>query len=349
MGVGSPAALPSTSPDITRLGLVTATPQAITDEDVRGAIYDPATLAAGRLVHVQPTGSESRFLVVYSDIWNEATPNQTVPGTFSAKTALALPMAYWVHSESGDRVPAIDRGGAAGQLYPRATLKLVGGSDNARMMYLLALSGTNPAMLAYRVTAGALDYVSSSWIQSVQIGTDAANPVVWNKGIHTSGRYVYHVGSQPNGALHMRRAMIGNHRPWAWFRGDKGWMAQPSEMSPMRTIEGAVMTSVGPVSIARYHGEWYLSTTALVNTEYIVSFWRAANPFTGWHKLPKTVTLGTLANAATTTAYFQSLHPNPEHPSMVGQTAGIPFCYNVESSTALRTAWDVLPVPGNRL
>lgn len=346
------SSVPDTAVDTSGLSIVTSTPAAISDEDGRGAIYSPAVLAAGRLVHTHAVEAH-QFLAIFSDTWINATANQSVPGTFSAKTALNRPVAFWVNSRAGGRTPAMDQGGEPSHLFPRRTISLVAATSMGPMLYLLVIvDGKNPALLNYRTAPGVLAFISAQWLPGA-IVDDATDPVVWDKGIFQSGAYLYFVGAAANDRLCMAKYPLSAPRSKPLYLGAKGWTPNPSEIVPLATRTGAPLTSIGPVSLARYQSEWYLSATARPATETTASFYRAAHPSSGWAPLPGTVTLGTDAAAVSTGVFFQdSVEANPRHQVLAGNAeavAGLPYVHTVQADTAMRTAWGILPVPRQRM
>lgn len=348
MASSSISALPDSAPDLSRLGLVTATPASINDESGRGAIFDPARLAAGRLVHAHAVGA-SKFLLLYSDSWTAGTLDSAVPGSYTAKTAVTRPSAWWVDSDTGTGVAAVERGGPAGQLYPPTAMTLVAASSFGSMLYALGLLSGSPVLFFYRAQSGTLEYVGNEWIADAT--PSAGETVRWNKGVLISGRYLYLVGEQPTShTLFLAKQALSTARQVPLYLGAKGWTPQPGELTPLRDRYGTALTSLGPVSLARHLDEWYLSTTAKPAAETTASFFRAKHPISGWHRLAKTVSFGT--GAATGAFFQQAVHANPRHAALLDRLdviAGLPFTYTTETASALRTAWDVLPVPRGRL
>lgn len=346
MTVGSSevAALPATSPDVERLGVVSSSPLSINDEPGRGSIFSPAGLAAGRLVHAHQV-APGKFLLLFSDSWTSATLDPAVPGSYSAKTAVARPSAYWVDTAVGSAVPATERGATPGQLYPQAPVTLVAASSFGSILYALVILDGSPAVLFYRVRTGVLEYLGNTWLPAAT--PTAAETVTWNKGILLSGNYAYVVGEQPTShALYLSKYALSTAKQAPLYLGARGWTPRPAELTPLRSASNTALTSLGPVSLARHMDDWYLSTTAKPATETIASFHRARNPFSGFRRLAKTLSLGT--GPATGAFFVQAVHANPRHASLLDRPdviAGFPVTYATETASALRTAWDVLPIP----
>jgi len=335
------------------LGIVTSTAIGVTDEPGRGVAYTPATLAAGKLVHCHCT-SDNVFLCAYSLIWNAATADPLIPGAFTAKTALARSIFWWVGTDSGKSVPAVDRAGTPGYLYSNASPALVDGTSNGGMVYYLVIINLVPALLSYSVDKGTVDFVASNWVvNSVPLDVNGTplEQVIWNKGVHSYGAHLFVVGERPSDhALYMCKKNLLSG--WTYYLGSKGWSSDPATLSPLLDNNGAVLTSLGPVSVSTFQDTWYLSATAKPAANTIASFYRARHPLLGWTKMTQTVDLGTVTAAASAGVFFQQAVAASA--ALVGladldTVVGIPYTYTIESATALRTYWNALPVPRIRV
>lgn len=352
MSTTSAAVLPATSVDTARLSILTATyTGAVTDEPGRGSAYTPSQIAAGQLVHAHPTRG-NMFLVAFSRIWTGATANASTPGAFTAKTAVDRPYFGWVNTDSGGIVLATDRGGTPGVLYSTgiATPVLVGGASNGGMVYFLVTLGGIPALLSYRTDYGVVEFCGSSWVvNSVPIYNDIPNEeVVWNKGIHAHGAYLYFVGEQASShTLFMckKGLMRGGG---TLYLGAKGWSPYPNDLSPLTDPSGTVLTSTGLVSLATFQDVWFMSVVKKPAADAMGTFLRARHPLSGWRTIAAdAVNLGAVSPVATSGVFFQQgVNTNRAHNKLVStDLAGIPYCHTSEAATSLRTAWDIMTVP----
>lgn len=330
--------LPESSVDLSRLSVVTSTPGPSTPDET-GSVYRADTLAAGRLVHTMPVDSV-HFLALFSSSWTSGVFDQANPGVVTSKAVDSSPGAFWVDT-SGESI-AVE--------LPSTPETLIGASSFGNLLHVLGTKDENPALFSYRISqygsAGGLDFIGDEWLPPSRL----SSVVSWDRGIYQSGRYLYVVGADTNNRLFLRKRMLTTIKDAPLFLGHKGWTASQLEMDPIRDHRGFAVVSTGPVSLARYGTEWFMATSARQSTDTVVSFWRAAHPRSGFHRLPATVNLG--ADPDSTTAYLQeSVHPNPDHIALSETDAvtGIPFVYTVESPDSLRTSWGLVGVPRVRL
>lgn len=315
----------------------------------RGGIYAPAVLGAGHLVHVHKTEGETTLLT-FSKGWT-GVMDQAVPGGFTSHTAINEALAYWMNPASGELVPAVDRAGTPGRLYASVPgLQLVSGASHGGMVHYLGTLAGSSLLLHYRTAVGVLSFVSSDWVSASYpfVGNERQPVVNWNLGAFDSGDGLYIFGGDSEGRVYVQRRLYSQLSAVGYLSGT-GWEMNDSALRPLTDKHGTTIKSAGPVSCARYYGDWYLSTVATTPTRTAL-FYRAKHPLAAWAKLEKSVPLAD--TSAQSAARFQSVPFNPEHVVVAGLpdvVAGLPFTYTVESATALRTEWDMLPVPRARL
>lgn len=334
---------PLTSVDNERMSIVTGTPISALDEPGRGCIYDPSVFAAGALVHVHQ--AKNVFLLAHSRTWTAATPIPASPGEFSAKTVQPRATFRWVNTDSGERVPAVDRSGTPGLLYSSGpNWRLVSGASNGGMVYYLGIQDGTPLLVTYRTDAGAVEFISSEWLNPM-------GSVNWNKGIFVHGNHMYVVGSDATGVLYMhRRNLMGN--AMRSYLGATGWVLSPGGMVSMKDAYGTPLKSLGPVSLFTTASTWFLSVTAKPAADTIASFYRSNHPLSGWVPMSPTVNLGANANAVSDGVFFQSaLHANAKHALLAAAdvVGGIPATWTGETSTRLATQWGLLAIPTYKL
>lgn len=341
MGTSEIEPLPTTTVDLDRLAAATTTPTASTDEAGRGSAYDPAILAAGRLVHVHPV-RDSAYLVAFDGVWKSATLSTVTPGTVTAKTDEPHAMFYWLGPDS-KTTPVCDRNGPPGLMYGRADTRLLGGASHGVMAYYLATVDGAPVLLAYRVGKGVVSFVSSRWVlPSVPYDeADAPQPwVSWNKGIAVNGGNLYLIGEQPDHTLYLCKHQLYGSMG-IFYLGERGWYDRPSALRPLSTSDLlAPMTAPGRVTLA-YAAETWLLGVGLASSTL---FFRARHPRERWVALE-------IAPAATP-MYFQPgvvMSAAYDGGLDADQIARVPYSYTVETPTALRTSWAALAVPRQRL
>lgn len=335
---------PNTAVDTSGLTTALTTPQSGVDDIRTGTAFRSDVLAAGRLVHVHPS-VDGRYLAVFSERWTAATPKPTLPGEYSAKTVVTRPAAFWVSPHASTEHVII--GGGIGQVHSSTDLQAIAGASHNHLMVLLCTIGGVGALVRYRVDGRNVNVVSSQYLSHSFPATGAA--VVWNRGVHISGTYLYVLGGRESGELFLMKLLLTHGAQSPLYLGARGWTGNQEDLYSLRDKNNAVLTSRGPVSVARYGNEWYLSTVVESAGSYSVRFHRAGHPASPWQKLSSTVSLGSDSKGA---AFFQSsVQANPDHPdvSMPEVVAGLPVVYNVQQGDALRTRWRVLGVPRFRL
>lgn len=331
-------ALPATSVDIEGMASALGTPEAAADESTRGSAYTPATLAAGRLVHVHSAGGY--FLCSYSATWTAATPNQGTRGAFTAFTPVAKPSFWWASPGGGRAIPANDRSGDASVIYAgQPSFSLVAAASKGAMLYMLGNLLGSPVLVAYRTDRGVAQFVTSFWLTS--------SVVTWNKGLLIQGTDAYVVGSGADGKLYLRKSTLDG--TGVQYLGAKGWVNDEAAMTPLATTTGLAFSTSGVASLALHDGIWFIAVTTIENGAVTARFGRTRHPLRAWEAMPDTVALG--ADPLATLHFQTALHPNNDHPAIAAADAAtaLPYAYSTADATSLRTRWGLLPVPRRRV
>ena len=333
-----------TTVDTNYVADLTTTPS--TEFPAKGGIYNPAVLGAGHLVHVHQSEGDP-VLLTFSKAWTGVMdPNNA--GAFTSHTSVDQGIAYWMNPASGELVPAVDRAGPPGQLYASVPgFQLIAGATHGGMVHYLGTVSGSPLLLHYRTASGVLSFVGSEWINPAYPfdGNTAMLAVTWDRGLVSSGDGLYIFGSDTTGSVYVQK-MLYSSMGFPRYLSRTGWELDGSQARPMIVMGGAPLKSFGPVSAARHYDDWYLSV--VTSGTRTARFYRARHPLGIWFALGKVVTLPDTNSAVR----FQTVPVNPAFTTIADQpdvVAGLPFTYTVESSTALRTSWDVLPVPRGRI
>lgn len=353
MGTSKPEDLPITSPDLERLGIVTATPVGPNDEAGRGSIYTPGGLAAGRLFHIH--NADDAFLCSYSTYWTAATANTAIPGDFTAKTVVDRPSFWWVDPKSnGSIIGALSSPGATpGRLYPQGdnTLRISSAVSVRDMVVYLGRHAGGNFIATYRVGKGVTQFISSRWL--TPIINKAGVTTAWDRGIYGFSGVLYVVGSRPDNTLTLMKTPMGQDYPVYLAAG--GWSSQMDLAQPLKDTNGNPIVSLGNVSLGHYRNQWIMSVVVDGGTQWTAKFYRAQHPTMGWQPLAApTLNLSPKTTSAMLCGVFfqPAATPNPEYASLVSDdhlSGGVAYTYTTETSASLRTSWGVLAIPGARL
>ena len=358
--ISATSEVPATSVDLERISIVSASPSnADTDEAGRGSMYDMTDLAAGRLFHVHR--ADDAFLLSYATSWKAATPASNAPGTFSAKTAYALPTFWWINPSAGGSMVGATSGydTPIGQLYPQgdaATLHISSATSIKNMVIYLGSHRGGTFLAFYRVNKGDTQLISTQWNTPV-INADAVQ-VTWDRGVYGFPGQLMVVGASPDKSLYLMRTTMGtaaNQKSAVGgvgqtYLNNRGWQLLPGDAEPLHDTLGNTIKSEGNVSLINYRNQWLMSVVVDGGTTWNAKFYRALHPSHDWIEIdtPPVVLGPKTVSAMLCGAYFQdSVTPNAAHAALAGNTSrgAVAYTYTVESATALRTNWGLLPVP----
>ena len=356
--------VPATSVDLERVSIITSTPSnAATDEAGRGSIYTSATHAAGRLFHVHR--AEDAFLCSYATQWTAATPAANAPGQWSAKTVRARPTFWWANpAAAGSVVGALSRAAAArGDIYPQGAvdLRINSAGSQRDMLVYLGWHKSGAFLAQYHVAKGYTQFLGTNWCAPILNAAEAR--VEWDRGVYVLDGHAFVVGATSGGQLYLMKRRVGRQVSVAvahgWgqlYLGERGWMIEPEDATPMTDDWGTPILSSGAVSLAHYRDVWLMSTVVQSGGNWIANFYRSSHPLRGWTKLtpitPVVFGPNTL-NPLLLGAHFQTaLTANPAYIAASPRAedrGGVPYTYTTETSVELRTQWGVLTVPSDRL
>lgn len=342
MGSTASNTAPSTALDTEGVSSVLTSPQSAADPAWTGAAFRPDILAAGRLVHVHASTQANAYLAVFSETWIDATPHDTLPGEYTAKTVDPRPSAFW----TGVGVPTAKAGAIhePGRLHAREDFRVISGASNGPLMVLLATVAGAPLLARYRVQGMAVQFLSSEWV--APSAPRYGETVVWDRGVHISGDYLYVFGSRSSGQIFVQKRLLVRARQVPLCLSATGWTPDTSEMVPMPLHGGSDLLSSGPVSVARYGTEWYL----LTNNSGTARAYRAVHPLSGWRSLATTFDMHSDSQAAARFHPAVSANPNAAELADTSRfVAGLPLSFTSAQGNALRTRWRLLGVPRQRL
>jgi len=321
------------------------------DRGLGGSVFSAARLAGGELVHVHPL-PDGEVLLAYGVTRHSGTLSGQ---GYTGYQTLHSPRLLRSHPATGGTTPVPDRGAEPGRMhtdlgYP-ATLRLVDGtSAGSKVIYLSTLeqSGDRVGQLTvYETVSGAIRHAAEVLLPDLVL---PGKRIRWDRGVFVERGFLVVAGADETGAIHLRALPLDADLTtgrWTFCNGS-GWGAYPQQIAPLSAVDGTVIISAGPISVALTHGKALASAVRVVgNRAYAQLFYGGIFDLA---PLPAPINLG-----LTTDGSFlgggvrlqQSLPANGEHPILADQRygAGVPYCLTTATAALMSTAWGILGIP----
>lgn len=321
--------------------------QTLTSLPVAGepTAYVPLTLAAASPVWFHPLAN-GEYLWINSRQWTNATVvspgvykkyQETVGGMWTilntAKRSVA-PVSSW---------PVVMPLDSASD-----TCRIVGCASRAPV-YLYALSACTDGSSTYGLlqhyivsSQGTIDPISEEILNFgdniaftagvtlrgsavLVYGTDSQNQVYiarksWAKvGVNNPYNFIYRGSSS-------FAEVLGTPENWEFYTGD-GWSQNYGDIGPLNTKGGEPLTTVGPMSFARYRNKQIMTTVSFSGEIYSANFWSSTQgrPF----QLEQTVEIGTESQyVGSGVQLMPEVAPNPVMAAQCKNT--IPYCFTTK-------------------
>ncbi len=262
------------------------------DEVRTGTIYNPANLAAIALTYVHNL-TDKKKLLLFSRRWHTATPTVDESGFFSAYTEDTSPGWVIANMPQGSKTLVNEQYGIPPSTY-FGTPRLIGGASRAtEYLYVLnsyTKSGVTQGVIThwwYNTTTSALVPLAEEAVPSITPDYDG-QLVTFDRGIWLNDKYITVWGtSVDTNELYMVRkhwGRIGRNQPfgkkeaiagnqffaaspvWTYWTGS-GWSPNPLEAQPVTSVYSQPLTSYGPVSVANFRDQSFMSTVAVDGTD----------------------------------------------------------------------------------
>lgn len=337
--------LPVTPPgSLDRWGLSIATATRTAADPRAGAIYHPADFAAAVPVYCHPMGG-ARYLMLCDRYWTNATPATGAAGRYSTHTAVNAVSAAVVDAALGSAAPARGCPGYAldFRLPTWTTARLVNAASVARFCYLLLDTDTGPVLAIWRLDPDDA-FVVVNQVRLPDLVTEDAT-VRWNRGVYVDGPYLYLWGSDTvTHAVYTARVFTSKVGIAAFdYQSDTGW--HPDGATPV--VGG--LTTLGPCSTVVFRKRTYLTTVALVGSDYVGRVWSSKTMTQPWALLAE----HTINAAGAWLGNGLMLQPqvNVNYAEMPPDAAAaLPMTWTraaADGGAGLDVCWDLLPIPAS--
>jgi hypothetical protein len=215
-------------------------------------------------------------------------------------------------------------------------------------------SGTSTSYTGFGV--GAIDVATSVAATSASIGfvgkgtavnaATVVTPVRFDRGLYISGQNLVVFGASYSGRVCVARKNWGRigfpTTAWEYFDG-AGWSFDLTAVSPLQTTTGTALTTAGPVSVATYDRQVFLSAVVTFGDDRSAQVY-LQNAVSQWQPVGDQIFLGSVADDTYTggTLQFQpqlsAIDYLVDVPNAVG---AIPVCVTMEQSITEETVTDI--------
>ena len=309
----------ATSVDSPGLSIVTSTMTAAHPR--YGTAYTSTVLAGSVPVYFHPL-ADGTYLALLRTHWSAATMlGSEGPQSYSAYTSSSEPTWAVLH-------PATGSPGAPGTIPTRlsgyTSRRLNGACSRVDFLYTVGIVDGVGYAAWHRVTRNGAILLMAEETLAVTAGS-----VTFGYGCHLDGDFLVVIGLGADGAIYQARRRWSNigspstADPW-FYRGPRGWLADPTTLSPLTDAAGATLHSSGPVSTAQMWGRTWMTTVTHTGGAYAAQLYRTRTAGT-WATDGDPIALGTDAEYLGGTVFLQPQLPNNPAALAVGVTTAIPY------------------------
>lgn len=298
--------------------------------------------------------------------WTGGTPLSGHPGYYSGYITVTGAMWHVLRVSDGSitNVPGFPVTVPLDTAVDSAVV-VAGASRHPDHMFLLS-SATNDSQRLGIVQSFAVNGLSvSSVIEEVlqPVVVSDTVTVVFDKGVRMASPYLYVYGTDANNNVYvMRKAwshvgftkrsgysnqpfhqVIGTQVDWQYY-GAAGFSTAPDSLSPILTVGGAALTSVGPLGFARRSKRWLATTVLEESGNYFAQAW-SAYPSRPFRKSGNPIALGdagTYLNAGL--PIMAGLPPSPTAKTDATAPAVSSVLSTSGSSHAIVNTWTMVSV-----
>lgn len=260
MAIDATAQVLPTSVDTTGLSIVSSR---MTAEDPRrGTIYNPNTFAAAVPVYFHPL-QDGNYLALFRTRWTDTTAGRSLQ-TYATHTSSSEPTWVVVNPATG-QAASVDT----------VPTRLTGYTDR-----LLNGACSRVDFLFTTGTVDSVGYVAfhrisrdgSLLLQAEETLAVTPSGVRFGYGCYLDGDFLVVFGRDGDGVVYQARKRwsrvgVNNSTDFWLYRGERGWVPDPDDLSPVTTAAGPI-TSTGPVSLARDKDRMLLSTVQYADGAY---------------------------------------------------------------------------------
>jgi hypothetical protein len=335
-----------------------------------GSFFD-SDFAAAIPVHFHNLDGK-KFLGVFSQRWHSGSRSSSDPNMFSAYTVDSSPSWAVFDGINGQHY------NIAGQFGPNPPTKI---SHSSRVLTGACSHNNSYLFLMQRHTANGSTFgvvshfhihpltwqvslIAEEAISDIYVGTSKI-AVTFGQGIKYEGSYLIFAGSDSLGRIYMARknwGKLGGSQKRAPSRGyagvsqsleylsDKGWSQDSTSALPIKDVDGAYITSAGPVSFGSHRSTTWISVLENAAGVMTARVYESSGLWSSWTKQGSAYGLGTVGSTYLGgTVFFQPvLRPNASRLSETCVSA-IPVVYSTKgisgSNSSISTRWDLWPVP----
>jgi hypothetical protein len=345
--------IPDSSYDASAISTVVANRSA---SNPRQGLFFDTDFEAVVPVHFQNLDG-NRFLGVFAERWYAATRPSGVSDSnlIASYTADTLPSWAIFNGSTGQHyaIPGHDGFNPPTRI-SHDTRKLIGACSRTNsFLYLMqsfTSSGSTFGVLSHFHINPVIWQVSLLGEEKISTVTANGQTVTFNQGIKYGTPYLVIVGTDSSGHIYFARKNWGyvGTIPTIEYQTEKGWSQDPSNLVPLKDIDGNYVTSAGPVSLADYKGRTWMAVIKNSGGTMSAQVYTSAGLYDPWKPENHPYSLGTLGSTYMGgTLYFQPALG--AHPTSVAETSvsGIPAVYCTKTTGTnkkININWELWPI-----